>query len=477
MSGPFLDVDICVIGAGSAGLSVAAGAAQLGASTVLIEANRMGGDCLNTGCVPSKALLAAAKAARRWRREAAFGVTYAPPVIDYAAVRRHVHEVIAAIAPNDSVERFEGLGVTVIKGFARFVGPQDVLVDGTRIHARRIVVATGSSAAAPPILGLESVPYLTNETIFENGDLPRHLVVIGGGPIGIEMAHAHRGLGSDVTVLEAGRIMARDDTELVGLLRERLVADGIAIREGVKIARVETGEEGGIAVVLATETGEERVVGSHLLVAAGRRPNVAGLDLEKAGIAYGPRGIEVDARLLTTNRRVFAIGDVAGGPQFTHVAGYHAGIVIRNALFRLPAKVDYRSLPWATYAEPELAQAGLTEEQARKAHGDTIRVLRWPYHENDRAQAERETDGLVKVVTTASGKVLGASILGAQAGELIHVWVLAIGQGLNIKALAGMIAPYPTLGEVGKRAAGTFFTPKLFGAGTKRLVRLLAHLG
>jgi pyruvate/2-oxoglutarate dehydrogenase complex dihydrolipoamide dehydrogenase (E3) component len=236
-------------------------------------------------------------------------------------------------------------------------------------------------------------------------------------------------------------------------------------------------EGNGVAAVLETGGAEERIVGSHLLVAAGRKPNTVSLDLEKAGIEYGPKGIQVDARLRTTNPNVFAVGDVAGGPQFTHVASYHAGIVIRNALFRLPAKVDYRSLPWVTYTDPELAQAGMTEEQARAAHGDDVTVLRWPFHENDRAQAERETHGLVKAITTLSGKILGASILGAHAGELIQVWVLAIGQGLNIKALAGMIAPYPTLGEVSKRAAGSFFTPKLFGERTKRLVRLLARFG
>ncbi len=477
MSNMFFDADICVIGAGSAGLSVAAGAAQLGASTVLIEGHKMGGDCLNTGCVPSKALLAAAKAARRWRGERAFGVTYAPPSVVFAAVNRHVHEVIAAIAPNDSVERFEGLGAKVIEGIARFVGPREVAVDGTRIRARRIVIATGSSAAVPPIPGLDRVPYFTNETVFENIEPPRHLVVIGGGPVGLEMAQAHRALGAEVTVLEAAHILPKDDPELVGLLRQRLLEEGIAIREQAKIARVEP-EGNGVAAVLDTGGGgEERIAGSHLLVAAGRRPNVAGLGLEKAGIEFGPRGIKVDARLRTTNRRAFAIGDVAGGPQFTHVAGYHAGIVIRNALFRLPARVDYRSLPWVTYTEPELAQAGLTEEQARAAHGGDVAVLRWPYRDNDRAQAERETDGLVKAVTTKSGRILGASILGAQAGELIQVWVLAIGQGLNVKALAGMIAPYPTLGEVSKRAAGCFFTPKLFSGGTKRLVRVLTRLG
>ncbi|MCW2242043.1 dihydrolipoyl dehydrogenase family protein [Azospirillum canadense] len=472
-----LDVDICVIGAGSGGLSVAAGAAQLGASTVLIERHRMGGDCLNTGCVPSKALLAAGKAAHRWRGERALGVEYAPPGVDFAAVNRHVHEVIAAIAPNDSIERFEGLGVRVIQGTARFAGPREVVAGDTRIRARRFVIATGSSATVPPIPGLDGVPYFTNETVFDNTVLPRHLIVIGGGPIGLEMAQAHRALGAEVTVLEAARVLPKDDPELATLLRQQFVNEGIAVRERVKILRVEPDGDG-VALVLDTGEGdEERITGSHILVAAGRRPNVAGLDLEKAGIAYGPRGITVDARLRTSNRRVFAIGDVAGGPQFTHVAGYHAGIVIRNAQFRLPAKVDYRALPWVTYTEPEFAHVGLTEEQARAAHGDAITVLRWPFVENDRAQTERKTSGLVKAVTTKSGKILGASILGAEAGELIQVWTLAIGQGLTVKALAGMIVPYPTLGEVSKRAAGSFYTPKLFGERTRRLVRLLSWFG
>lgn len=477
MSDKTLDVDLCVIGAGSGGLTVAAGASQLGASTVLIERHQMGGDCLNTGCVPSKALLAAAKAARRWRGERAFGVNYAPPNIDFAAVNWHVHSVIDEIAPNDSIERFEGLGVRVIKGTGRFIGPREVAVDRTRIRARHFVIATGSRSAVPPVPGLDRVPYFTSETVFDNIELPRHLIIIGGGAIGLEMAHAHHALGSEVTVLEAARVLPKDDPELARLLRQHLAADGAVIREQIKITRIEPEESGVVAVLEARDGREERIAGSHLLVAAGRLPNVAELDLEKAGIAYDASGITVDARLRTANRRVFAIGDVAGGPQFTHLASYHAGIVIRNALFRLPAKVDYRSLPWVTYTEPELAHAGLTEEQARAAHGDDITALRWPYHENDRAQTERTTYGLVKVVTTKSGKILGASILGAQAGELIHVWVLAIGQGLNIKALAGMIAPYPTLGEVNKRAAGSFFTPKLFGPSTKRLVRFLSAFG
>jgi len=232
----------------------------------------------------------------------------------------------------------------------------------------------------------------------------------------------------------------------------------------------------GVAVVIAGNGAEDRVQGSHVLIAAGRRPNVDGLDLEKAGIAYSPAGIQVDARLRTTNRRVFAIGDVAGGYQFTHMAGYHAGIVLRNALFRLPAKVDTHAVPWVTYTAPELAQVGLTEDRARKQAGD-IRVLRWPFAENDRARAERETDGLVKVITTPRGRILGAGIVGAHAGELIHAWVLAIGQKIMIGAVAGMIAPYPTLGEANKRAAGSFYTPALFGERTKRIVRFLSHFG
>ena len=470
-----LKVDICVIGAGSGGLSVAAGASQMGASTVLIERGKMGGDCLNYGCVPSKALLAAGHAAQAVRGAGRFGVRAAAPAIDSGGVYGHVRGTIAAIAPNDSVERFEGLGVKVIASPARFTGPREIAADGTRITARRIVIATGSSPAVPPIAGLKDVPYLTNETIFDLGQVPAHLIVIGGGPVGIEIAQAHRHLGARVTVVEMFSIMANDDPELVDVVRARLAGEGIDLREGVTVARVEKAGNG-VAVVIAGNGAEDRVQGSHVLIAAGRRPNVDGLDLETAGIAYSPAGIQVDARLRTTNRRVFAVGDVAGGYQFTHMAGYHAGIVLRNALFRLPAKVDTRAVPWVTYTAPELAQVGLTEDRARKQAGD-IRVLRWPFAENDRARAERETDGLVKVITTPRGRILGAGIVGAHAGELIHAWVLAIGQKIKIGAVAGMIAPYPTLGEANKRAAGSFYTPALFGERTKRIVRFLSHFG
>jgi len=469
--------DLCVIGAGSGGLSVAAGASQLGMKTVLIERGKMGGDCLNYGCVPSKSLLAAAKRVKLARANGAFGLADAPPAVDFAAVMRHVQGVIAAIAPQDSVERFEGLGVEVIKASARFVGPTEVAADAARVSARRIVIATGSAPVAPPIPGLDQVPFLTNETVFENEVLPAHLIVIGGGPIGFEMAQAHRLLGARVTLLEAARVLAKDDPELVAILLARLRADGIAIEEGVKIARVERAG-GGVAVIVDTSGGQRRIEGSHLLVATGRRANLADLDVAKAGIATTERGaLVLDRRLRTSNRRIYAVGDAAGGPQFTHVAGYHAGIVIRNALFRLPAKVDYRALPWVTYTDPELAQVGMTEAEALKAHAGDLQILRWPFHENDRAQAERETHGLVKVLARKNGRVLGASIVGAHAGELIQSWCLAIAGGVKLSTIAGMIAPYPTLGEASKRAAGSFFTPKLFSERTRRIVRLLARLG
>jgi pyruvate/2-oxoglutarate dehydrogenase complex dihydrolipoamide dehydrogenase (E3) component len=467
-----IKTDICVIGAGSGGLSVAAGAAQMGASTVLIERGAMGGDCLNYGCVPSKSMLAAARAADTIRHAGRFGVNGHEPQIDFNRVHDHIHGVIAAIAPNDSVERFEGLGVKVIRAGARFTGPRTVEANGDTIKARRFVLATGSRAAHPPIPGLGDVPFLTNETIFERRSAPEHLIVIGGGPIGAEMAQAHRRLGAEVTVLQKGAILPKDDPDLVGVVRNRLTAEGVDLREGVEIIRVER-HGNGIAAVLSDGT---RIEGSDLLVAAGRQANVDGLGLEAAGIEFSPKGVKTDARLRTTNRRVFAVGDVAGGPQFTHIASYHAGIVIRNILFRLPAKVDYSALPWVTYTDPELAHVGLTEAQAREAHKD-VTVLTWGFEENDRAQAERETEGKVKVLTLPNGRILGASIVGQHAGELIQVWCLAISQKLKIGAIASMIAPYPTLGEAGKRAAGAFYTPKLFSGRTRGLVRFLSWFG
>ncbi len=467
--------DLCVIGGGSGGLSVAAGAAQMGVKVVLIEKGKMGGDCLNTGCVPSKALIAASHAATQIRRGGRFGVNGHEPEIDFLKVHDHVHGVIAAIAPHDSVERFEGLGVDVIQGAARFTGPREVEVGGRRIGARRFVIATGSSPASPPIPGLDHVPYLTNETVFDLDQRPEHLIVIGGGPIGIELAQAHRRLGARVTVLEGLSILGKDDPDAVEVVRRRVIDDGIDLREGVMIKTVAR-RGNGIALTIENGGADERFAGSHLLVAAGRRANVDGLDLEAAGIRYSPKGIEVDKRLRTTNKKVFAIGDVAGAYQFTHMAAYHAGIVIRNALFHLPAKVDYAAVPWVTYTDPELAHVGLGEGEARERLGDDIRVLKWSFAENDRAQAERETDGLIKIVVGRKGRILGATIVGAHAGELILTWVLAVQESLKVGAIANLIAPYPTLSEVSKRAAGSYYTATLFSERTRRLVGAFQRL-
>lgn len=467
-----LTPDVCVVGGGSAGLVVAAGVAQLGLDTVLIERAEMGGDCLNFGCVPSKALIAAAKAAQAQRSGAAFGIAPVEPQIDFARVMDHVTETIAAIAPNDSVERFEKLGVRVLQEEARFVGRTELQAGPHRIRSKRIVLATGSRPTLPPIAGLAETPHFTNETIFANRTLPTHLLVIGGGPIGIEMAQAFRRLGAQVTVLEAATLLAKDDPELAALVIARLRAEGVDLREGAKIERVER-TLAGVAALLSDGT---RIAGSHLLVAAGRSPTVEGLDLEKAAIAYTRHGITVNAALRTSNRHVWAIGDCNGLYAFTHMAGYEASLFIRGALFRAPARLDPAIVPWATYSDPELAQVGLGEREARQKHGDGIRVLRWSFAENDRAHTERSTEGLVKAITNARGRILGATIVGPQAGELIQPWCLAISRRLKISALASFVPPYPTLGEAGKRAAGSYFTETLFGPRTQRLVRFLSRL-
>ena len=469
-----IEADLAIVGAGSGGLSVAAGAAQMGARVVLVEKHKMGGDCLNYGCVPSKALIAAGEAAQTVRDSGRFGVNGHEPAIDFARVHAHVHGVIAAIAPHDSVERFESLGVHVIKAAARFKNRDALEAGDTEIVARRYVVATGSRAFIPPITGLAGVPYLTNETVFDLTEAPAQLIVVGGGPIGLELAQAHRRLGSRVAVIEAASILPKDDPEAAAVVREGLVREGIDIHERTSVKAVAR-DGNRISVEVETAAGPQRLAGTHILIAAGRRPNVHGMNLEAAGIEASPKGIKVDMRLRTTNKRVFAIGDVAGGYQFTHVAGYHAGIVIRNALFNLPAKADHSAVPWVTYTDPELAHVGLTEADA-KARDAAAVALKWPFAENDRSQAERATDGFIKAVVAKGGRIVGATIVGRHAGELILPWVLAVKKKLTVGDMATIIAPYPTLSEVSKRVAGSWYTPRLFSARTRRIVSLMQHL-
>lgn len=464
-----IKTDICVIGGGSGGLSVAAGASQMGASVVLLEGHKMGGDCLNYGCVPSKALIAAGKHAHAMTTGAPFGVSPIKAKVDYAATKDHVAAVIKGIEPHDSVERFEGLGVQVISEFGSFISPTEVQADETIITARRFVISTGSSPFVPPIPGLDKVRHYTNEDIFELREQPKHLLVIGGGPIGLEMAQAHARLGSKVTVIEGMKALGKDDPELAAIALERLRAEGIEIVENALAEKI-TGKEG--AITVATKDGA-KYKGTHLLMAVGRKPNVERLNLEAAGIEPTRGGIKVDASMKTTNKRVYAIGDVAAGLQFTHVAGYHAGVIIKSALFGLPSKASNAHIPWATYIDPELAQVGLTEAEARAKHGDKLEVMRFNYAENDRARAELKTDGLIKVMVF-KGRPVGASIVGAQAGELIQTWALALANNLKMSAVAAMVAPYPTLGEINKRAAGAYFGPRLFDSKmVKRVVRLV----
>ena len=469
-----IKTDICVIGGGSGGLSVAAGAAQMGAQTVLVEGHKMGGDCLNYGCVPSKALLAAAERAHMGRGNKPFGVAATRPKVDFAAVMGHVRETIEAIEPVDSVERFSGLGVRVIEETGKFIGRNKLQAGDMTITAKRFVIATGSTAAVPNIRGLKSVPYLTNETIFTLTRQPKHLLIIGGGPIGAEMAQAFCRLGSAVTLVEADKVLGREDQELSAHVKSQLVEDGIELVEGARIASV---KQMGTKTLMKLQGGTE-IAGDALLVAAGRKPNLDALNLAKAGVAVSDGAqphIKVDKRLRSSNKKIFVIGDVNGGPQFTHAAGYQAGLVIRNILFFLPAKVNFAALPRVTYTNPELASVGLSEAEAREKYA-AIKVLRWPFEENDRARAERDMRGMVKIITTRNGRILGASIVGKGAGDLLAPWTMALAQGLPISAMAGVISPYPTRGEASKRAAGDYYTPTLFGPRTRKVVGLLSML-
>jgi pyruvate/2-oxoglutarate dehydrogenase complex dihydrolipoamide dehydrogenase (E3) component len=462
-----IETDLCVIGAGAGGLSVAAGAVQMGVRVVLVEGHLMGGDCLNFGCVPAKALIAAARRADAVRR-GGFGVAAREPEVDFAAVKDHLAEVIAAIAPMDSVERFTGLGCVVIRDWGRFVSRRELAAGGVTVRARRFVIATGSRPALPPIPGIGEVEVLTNETVFSLRERPEHLLVLGGGPMGLELAQAHRRLGCRVSVVEAGRAMGREDAEAVARLLALLQEEGIELHEGVRVEQV---TRVGGRVVLQSDRGE--ISGSHLLVTAGRVPNLERLDLARAGVACDARGVRVDARLRSvSNRAVFALGDAAGG-GFTHVAGYHAGVVVRQAVLGLPARLRSGHLPRVTFTDPELAQVGLTEAEARARFGRRVEVVTAEFAGVDRAVAEAQTQGLAKVMVVR-GRPVGATILGPQAGELIAVWAMAMANRMGMVAIAATVFPYPTLGDVNKRITSAYLGPRLFRSATvKRVARLV----
>jgi pyruvate/2-oxoglutarate dehydrogenase complex dihydrolipoamide dehydrogenase (E3) component len=469
-----LAADICVIGAGAGGLAVASLAAAFGRKVILVEKHRTSGST-SGGSIPSKAFIATARRADAMRHATEFGIASVEPQIDFRAVQNHIRGVISEIAPNESLERFAGLGIRIVVGGARFLDSRTVLAGDYRITARRFVIATGSAPAAASIPGLDRTPYFTATTIFENDRKISHLVVIGGGPVGLELAQAYARLGSRVTVIEAARALGREDPEATAVVLQALRNEGIDIREGSKAENVES-MAGFVRVHISTVHGADTIDGSHVLFAGGRSPNVSDLNLEAAGVKYTRDGIVVNRGLRTSNRRIYAMGDVTGGPAASHVATYQAEVVLRRTLFRLPAKVDTAIIPWVTFTDPELAHVGLSEAEARAAKYK-INVLRWPFSENDRAIAEHRTRGHVKIVTSHAGRILGATIVGPQASELIQMWALAVAQKLDIKAMTGYVAPYPTFGEVGKRAAIRQYQAEPAKPKVRKLIDFLARLG
>ena len=463
--------DVIVIGAGSAGLTAAGGCAMLGLKPALIERGEMGGDCLNSGCVPSKAIIAAAHRAHDMRNSAPLGIKSVEPKVDFKAVHDHIHEAIATIAPEDSQERFEEMGVDVRRGEATLVNDRTVSVNGEELTAPRIVIATGSRAFVPPIDGIKDVPYLTNETLWDLTELPDHMIVLGGGPIGMEMAQSFRRLGSKVTVIEMFRPFANDDDEAAELVMQHLEGEGIEIHAQTKAIKVS--RKDGI-ITVHTEDGKA-LSGSHLLVATGRAVNFDSLGLENAGVEYDRGGIKVDERRRSSNKRIYAIGDCRHGPRFTHSSGYEGSNIVLEVALGLPTKVDYSALPWVTYADPELAQVGLTEKAAREKFGDKITTWREDFSHNDRAITEKDKAGFVKIVKKGS-KVVGATIVGRHAGDLLLPWSMAIKGKSSTFGIASLIVPYPNRAEHSKAAAFASDEAKVFNKWSMGWAKFLAKM-
>lgn len=469
------EFDLCVIGGGSAGLVAAAGAAALGAKVVLVEKHKMGGDCLNYGCVPSKALLHSAKVAQTLRTAGDAALAAQAPEISLERVMQRVRSVIQAIEPNDSPERFRSLGVEVIFGAGRFTGRQAFEVNGRALSARKFIIATGSRPVVPDIPGLGDVPYLTNETVFDLNEPVPSLIVLGGGPIGVELAQAFVRLGSRVQLVDLKpQLLGNEDPELAEVVKARLSQEGVVFYLGAAAGRVE-GVAGRLRLSIQRADGSVQwLEGTHLLVAVGRRANVESLRLEAAGVEVARGRIVTDQRLRTANRDIYACGDVVGPYQFTHMAEHHAGVALRGALFHLPAKIEQRVIPWCTFTDPELARVGLSETEAR-AQGIACQAYSFPFHEVDRAITDGQTAGLAKILVAPNGRLLGAAIVGPNAGELIHEYVLAMSRNLKVGDLANVIHIYPTLAQINRRVANLQLKSKLTPK-AKRWMKLLFGL-
>lgn len=472
------DFDMGVIGGGAAGLTVASGCAQLGAKTLLVEKeSALGGDCLHFGCVPSKTLIKSAHVYHLMKNAAEYGLPAVDvPPVDFRQVADRIRDVIATIQKHDSEERFCGLGARVVFGDAAFVDEYTIELDGKRHSARNWVIATGSSPVSPPIPGLAQTPHLTNKEIFYMDHLPKSMIVLGAGPIGIEMAQAFNRLGTRVMVVDqADQILTREDRDLADCVRDVLATEGVqfyldarieSVQEGSDLKCVRITDGSGKSVTLKAET---------ILAAMGRGANTHGLGLETIGVEYDRVGIRVDKRLRTSRKHIFAAGDVNGGFQFTHAAGYEGGIVVSNAIFRLPRKADYTYLPWCTYTDPELASIGMNKKTAAAA-GIATRVWEEEFKDNDRSLAEGQINGRIRLIVDKKDKPVGVQILGPRAGDLVAEWVAALNGNVKLSTIAGAIHPYPTIGEINKKVVGALFAPKIFSDKVQKGLKFFFNL-
>jgi pyruvate/2-oxoglutarate dehydrogenase complex dihydrolipoamide dehydrogenase (E3) component len=470
------DYDMGVIGGGAGGLTVASGAAQLGAKTLLIEkSGKLGGDCLHYGCVPSKTLIKTAKVRHAMRRAKEFGlpeVQLAP--VEFSAVAERIASVIAAIQKHDSPERFCSLGAEIRFGNPRFLDEHAVELDGTVVTAAKWTLATGSRAMVPDIPGLAEAGCLTNEHLFSLEKLPKSLIVLGAGPIAIEMAQAFARLGSQVSVIQrSSQILSKEDKDMADAVMQALASEGVSFYLNAGVRRVEA--KNGLKTVYFEQDGKtQSVSATDILAALGRLPNIEGLGLEAAGVEASRRGVIVDERMRTSQSHIYAAGDITGEYAFTHAAGYEGGIVITNAVFRLPRRADYAFMPWCTYCEPELGGMGLNEKRA-KDKKLAYAVVTEDFADNDRARAEGAIAGRIKLLLDEKERPLGVQILGPSAGDLLGEWAAVFAGKTKMSTLAGAVHPYPTLAEINKRVAGDVFSPKIFSDKVKKGLSFLFH--
>jgi pyruvate/2-oxoglutarate dehydrogenase complex dihydrolipoamide dehydrogenase (E3) component len=477
------EYDPIIIGGGAAGVTASGLAVHLGAKTMLVEADKLGGDCTWTGCVPSKILLKAAKVAQQMRQAGKYGLTDTEPEINFQKVMQHVQSIRQDIYQEaDAPENFEAMGINVVQGKASFVDDHIIKIfqkngKTQTVSSRYFFICAGASALVPPIDGLDSVDYLTSESIFEIDKLPENLVVIGAGPIGTELAQAMNRLGAEVTVIDqADRIMTNDDSELAEILYQKMKGEGVEYVLGAKVNRIDR-KDGNIQVEVEVEGKKKIVNGTDLLLATGRSPSLEELNLQAAGIEYTERGVSVNEKCRTNKSHIYACGDITGEYQFTHMSEHMAKVAVQNALLKIPKKMDSSHVPWCTYADPELAHVGATERQL-KEEGKSYEVFKFPYSKVDRAVMESESEGMIKIFATKwRGKILGASVTGAHAGELISEYAVAMKNGVSLGNLADTIHPYPTYALGARRAADQWYINLLKKWHIKFIKRLFGYRG